>query len=68
MTNAAPATLDGLRRSLRRPIAAWINRATLREAGLAIVRGGYASIPDTAKLSSFAQFDPTYLYLEPTPR
>lgn len=40
----------------------------LREAGLAVVRGGYASIPDIKKLSAFAQFDPTYLYLEPTPR
>ncbi|MET0184237.1 MAG: Crp/Fnr family transcriptional regulator, partial [Achromobacter sp.] len=29
----------------------------LREAGLAIVRDGYASIPDIARLREFAQFD-----------
>ena len=40
----------------------------LRESGLAIVRGGIASIPDSAKLRAFAAFDPTYLYLEPMPR
>ena len=40
----------------------------LREAGLAIVRDGYASIPDIAKLRDFAGFDPTYLYLESQPR
>lgn len=40
----------------------------LREAGLAIVRGGYASIPEMTKLRAFAQFDPTYLYLDAMPR
>jgi CRP-like cAMP-binding protein len=43
-----------------------INRTLrkLREANLAVVRDGYASIPDLAKLREFAGFDPTYLYLE----
>lgn len=47
-----------------------INRTLrkLREAGLAIVRDGYASIPDVAKLRNFAEFDPTYLYLTPQSR
>lgn len=40
----------------------------LREAGLAIVRDGYASIPDMARLREFADFDPTYLYLDNQPR
>ncbi|WP_162875662.1 Crp/Fnr family transcriptional regulator [Sphingomonas crusticola] len=40
----------------------------LREAGLAVVRDGYASIPDVARLREFAGFDPTYLYLENQPR
>lgn len=40
----------------------------LREAGLAVVRDGYASIPDLARLREFAGFDPTYLYLERQPR
>lgn len=40
----------------------------LREAGLAVVRDGYASIQDVAKLREFAGFDPTYLYLENQPR
>jgi CRP-like cAMP-binding protein len=40
----------------------------LREANLAVVRDGLASIPDLDKLRSFAGFDPTYLYLERTPR
>lgn len=40
----------------------------LREAGLAIVRDGFASIPDLRKLQDFAGFDPTYLYLENRPR
>lgn len=43
-----------------------INRTLrkLREANLAVVRDGFASIPDLAKLREFAGFDPTYLYLE----
>jgi CRP-like cAMP-binding protein len=40
----------------------------LREANLAIVRDGLAVIPDLRKLQEFAGFDPTYLYLEPSPR
>lgn len=40
----------------------------LREAGLALVRDGYASIPDLKKLQDFAGFDPTYLYTERQPR
>jgi CRP-like cAMP-binding protein len=40
----------------------------LREANLAVVREGYASIPDLARLRDFAGFDPTYLYLENQPR
>lgn len=50
--------------------AVHINRTLrkLREAGLAIVRDGLASIPDLQKLRDFAGFDPTYLYAEPTPR
>jgi CRP-like cAMP-binding protein len=40
----------------------------LREAALAIVRDGYVSVPDIAKLREFAHFDPTYLYLEQSPR
>jgi CRP-like cAMP-binding protein len=40
----------------------------LREANLAIVRDGFASIPDLEKLQHFAGFDPTYLYLEKKPR
>ncbi len=40
----------------------------LREAGLAIVRDGYASLPDIPRLYEFAGFDPTYLYLEQQPR
>jgi CRP-like cAMP-binding protein len=40
----------------------------LREAGLAVVRDGYASIPDLPRLRDFAGFDPTYLYLENQPR
>lgn len=47
-----------------------INRTLrkLREANLAIMRDGYASIPDLARLREFAGFDPTYLYLEKQPR
>ena len=40
----------------------------LREANLAIVRDGFASIPDLRRLQEFAGFDPTYLYLENRPR
>lgn len=40
----------------------------LREANLAIVRDGYASIPDLDHLREFAGFDPTYLYLDKRPR
>jgi len=40
----------------------------LREAGLAIVREGNATIPNLARLRDFAGFDPTYLYLESRPR
>lgn len=40
----------------------------LREANLAIVRDGYAAIPDLRRLQEFADFDPTYLYLENRPR
>ena len=40
----------------------------LREAKLAVVRDGYASIPDLNRLRDFAGFDPTYLYLEKRPR
>lgn len=40
----------------------------LREAGLAVLRDGYASIPDLRRLRDFAGFDPTYLYLENRPR
>jgi len=40
----------------------------LREANLAVVRDGYAAIPDLDKLRDFAGFDPTYLYLEKRPR
>jgi CRP-like cAMP-binding protein len=47
-----------------------INRTLrkLREAGLAVVRDGFASIPDLQKLRDFAGFDPTYLYAEMMPR
>lgn len=50
--------------------AVHVNRTLrkLREAGLAIVRDGFAAIPDLQKLREFAGFDPTYLYTEPTPR
>jgi len=40
----------------------------LREANLAMVRDGYASIPNLDRLRDFAGFDPTYLYLEKRPR
>jgi CRP-like cAMP-binding protein len=40
----------------------------LREAGLAVVRDGFASIPDLGRLQDFAGFDPTYLYMESRPR
>jgi hypothetical protein len=40
----------------------------LREAQLAVVRDGFASIPDLNRLHDFARFDPTYLYLEKRPR
>jgi CRP-like cAMP-binding protein len=40
----------------------------LREANLAMVRDGYAAIPDLRRLQEFAGFDPTYLYLEKRPR
>jgi CRP-like cAMP-binding protein len=40
----------------------------LREAGLAVVRDGYASIPNLRRLRDFAGFDPIYLYLENHPR
>ena len=40
----------------------------LREAKLAFMRDGFASIPDLARLREFAGFDPTYLYLEKRPR
>jgi len=40
----------------------------LREAGLAVIRDGFASIPDLGHLQEFAGFDPTYLYLEHRPR
>ena len=47
-----------------------INRTLrkLREANLAVVRDGYAAIPDLRHLQEFAGFDPTYLYLENRPR
>ena len=47
-----------------------INRTLrkLREANLAVMRDGYASIPDLPRLREFAGFDPTYLYLEKRPR
>lgn len=47
-----------------------VNRTVrkLREANLAVVRDGYASIPDLRRLQEFADFDPTYLYLENRPR
>jgi len=40
----------------------------LREAGLAVVRDGFVSVPDLRHLQEFAGFDPTYLYLEHRPR
>lgn len=40
----------------------------LREAGLAVIRDGFASIPDLRHLQEFAGFDSTYLYLEHRPR
>jgi CRP-like cAMP-binding protein len=40
----------------------------LRESGLAIVRDGFASVPDLQALRRFAGFDPSYLYLERAPR
>lgn len=40
----------------------------MREQGLATLRGGKVSIPDLARLRAFADFDPTYLYLELLPR
>lgn len=40
----------------------------LREANLAVVRDGYAAIPDLRRLQEFAGFDRTYLYLENRPR
>jgi CRP-like cAMP-binding protein len=40
----------------------------LREANLAVMRDGYAAIPDLERLREFAGFDPTYLYLEKRPR
>ena len=40
----------------------------LRESGLAIVRTGFVAIPDIARLRAFADFDATYLYLDPMPR
>jgi CRP-like cAMP-binding protein len=40
----------------------------LRESGLAVVRDGFVSIPDLAKLRAFASFDPAYLYLDHAPR
>lgn len=50
--------------------AVHVNRTLrkLREAGLAVVRDGFASIPDLQKIRNFADFDPTYLYAEQTPR
>jgi CRP-like cAMP-binding protein len=47
-----------------------VNRTVrkLREANLAVVRDGYAAIPDLRRLQEFADFDPTYLYLESRPR
>jgi len=47
-----------------------INRTLrkLREANLAVMRDGYAAIPDLRHLQEFADFDPTYLYLENRPR
>ena len=47
-----------------------VNRTVrkLRESGLALIKSGYVSIPDLAKLRAFAQFDPTFLYLKPMPR
>ncbi|HWI86977.1 MAG TPA: Crp/Fnr family transcriptional regulator [Sphingomonas sp.] len=55
MTGLTPVHIN---RTLRR----------LREAGLAVVRDGYASIPDIKGLRQFAGFDPTYLYLDSQPR
>lgn len=40
----------------------------LREANLAVVRDGYAAIPDLRRLQEFAGFNRTYLYLETSPR
>jgi CRP-like cAMP-binding protein len=40
----------------------------LRESGLAVIRDGFASIPDGERLRAFAAFDPGYLYLEREPR
>lgn len=40
----------------------------LREANLAVVRDGFAAIPDLGHLQEFAGFDPTYLYLHNQPR
>ncbi len=50
--------------------AVHVNRTLrkLREAGLAVVRDGLATIPDLQKLRDFAGFDPTYLYAEQSPR
>jgi CRP-like cAMP-binding protein len=54
LADAAALTPVHLNRTLRK----------LREANLAVVRDGYASVPDIAKLQRFAGFDPTYLYLD----
>jgi CRP-like cAMP-binding protein len=50
--------------------AVHVNRTLrkLREAGLAVVRDGFAAIPDLQKLREFAGFDPTYLYAHKEPR
>lgn len=63
LTQADIADMTGL-------TAVHVNRTLrkLREAGLAVVRDGFASIPDQQKLRDFADFDQTYLYAEQTPR
>lgn len=50
--------------------AVHVNRTLrkLRELNLAVVRAGYASIPDIDALRRFAGFDDTYLYINAMPR
>ena len=63
LTQADIADMTGL-------TAVHVNRTLrrLREAGLAIVRSGYASIPAADRLAAFCGFDPTYLYMHHQPR